>query len=345
MAACGFFHTAAVTESGELWTWGLGFSGQLGQRDRESKLSPGKVEIGKDAHCKVTVAAAGRGHTVVVTENGDVWSCGGNFWGQLGTGDRERRMSPTRIPKSMFEGAVVLMIACGADHSVATTSAGRVWTWGGGGRSQLGLGDTQYRSVPTLLAPECFGSEYIVMVAAGDDHTLAVDRAEGDVWTWGYGGEGALGHNDCVDRAVPTLVRSDPAFCRAKVVLLAAGAHHSLAVAADGSIWTWGNGASGACARNSCTTAHTLYSRSRPSVHVNAHTPYTRTLITRGTPRPPSNYLSTLPSLPPTRACPAPPTHPLTPLRRSLGAGQLGHGDRQHRLKPTLLSAAAFAGG
>ena len=39
-AAAGRYHSAAVTEDGALWTWGLGYEGQLGLGDLEDRLVP-----------------------------------------------------------------------------------------------------------------------------------------------------------------------------------------------------------------------------------------------------------------------------------------------------------------
>ena len=44
-AACGFDHSACVTESGELYTWGDGKEGQLGLGDVWQTDLPTKVEI------------------------------------------------------------------------------------------------------------------------------------------------------------------------------------------------------------------------------------------------------------------------------------------------------------
>ena len=66
--SCGPHHTAAVSSSGELFTWGLGSSGQLGHGDEKVQDAPKKVEIpGGEAVVKV---ACGRSHTAAVTATG-----------------------------------------------------------------------------------------------------------------------------------------------------------------------------------------------------------------------------------------------------------------------------------
>ena len=212
VAACGFFHTAAVTEDGSLYTWGLGAQGQLGHGDWDNRLLPllCRDAAGDASHTPTTsvlrdvaVVAAGRGHTVATTQDGAVWCWGSGASGQLGTGDRERRTRPTQLRRGLFEFAVATMAACGADHTVVVTATGSVYTWGGNARGQLGLGDHDSRARPTAV----HGCDSAVMVAAGDDHTLAVGRKPlSRVWSWGYGAQGALGLGDTGDVIVPTPV-------------------------------------------------------------------------------------------------------------------------------------------
>lgn len=77
----------------------------------------------------------------------------------------------------------------------------------------------------------------------------------GDLYSWGYGGFGALGLGDKESRAVPQLVepaissqrghgRNDRAG-RERFVLAASGEAHSLAVEQGGSLWSWGLGERG----------------------------------------------------------------------------------------------------
>ena len=95
------------------------------------------------------------------------------------------------------------MAACGADHTVVVTATGSVYTWGGNARGQLGLGDQDSRARPTAV----HGCDSAVMVAAGDDHTIAVGRKPlSRMWSWGYGAQGALGLGDTGDVIVPTPV-------------------------------------------------------------------------------------------------------------------------------------------
>ena len=69
---CGSYHTAAVTETGELWTWGGGMYGKLGHGNERGESSPKRVEA--LANIPVSQIACGSRHTAVVTTRGDVYT-------------------------------------------------------------------------------------------------------------------------------------------------------------------------------------------------------------------------------------------------------------------------------
>lgn len=79
-AACGFNHTAAVTEDGSVYTWGQGTNGALGHGDFESAEVPRKVE---GLHNIVKVKC-GIDYTIVMDKDGNLYSWGLNKYGQLG---------------------------------------------------------------------------------------------------------------------------------------------------------------------------------------------------------------------------------------------------------------------
>ena len=73
------------------------------------------------------------------------------------------------------------------------------------------------------------------MAACGGSHSVAV-TAEGDIFTWGNGAYGCLGHNDTQDKLAPAQLERGQ-FGGGKVVLVAAGADHTVALAEDGTLW------------------------------------------------------------------------------------------------------------
>uniref|UniRef100_A0A4W6DLD4 Alsin Rho guanine nucleotide exchange factor ALS2 n=1 Tax=Lates calcarifer TaxID=8187 RepID=A0A4W6DLD4_LATCA len=63
-----------------------------------------------------------------------------------------------------------------------------------------------------------------------------------EVWSWGHGEHGQLGHGDNLARLQPLCIKS---LNNKEVVRVAAGAHHSLAVTAQSQVFSWGSNSSG----------------------------------------------------------------------------------------------------
>nr|XP_033471621.1 alsin isoform X4 [Epinephelus lanceolatus] len=63
-----------------------------------------------------------------------------------------------------------------------------------------------------------------------------------EVWSWGNGEHGQLGHGDSLARLQPLCIKS---LNNKEVVRVAAGAHHSLALTAQSQVFSWGSNSSG----------------------------------------------------------------------------------------------------
>ena len=72
-------------------------------------------------------------------------------------------------------------------------------------------------------------------------HSLAL-TADGGVWSWGFGGGGQLGHGDGQNQLLPEKIE---ALAGRRVVAVSAGDAHSLALTADGAVWSSGAGGYG----------------------------------------------------------------------------------------------------
>ena len=194
------------------------------------------------------------GCTAVVTEQDDLWAFGKGVNGVLGLGTNAYRLLPVCMggADEMFDGEAVVMVAAGHAHTACVTAKGTVWSWGDGEYGKLGHGDREPRQRPARLGKEMYGGSPAVMVACGDAHTLVL-TAEGTqltaVWSCGAGGHGQLGHGDTGNKLVLTLVGSE-GFSGAQIVMVAAGAQHGVALGAEGRVWTWGYGRYGQLGHN-----------------------------------------------------------------------------------------------
>lgn len=239
MVVCGKSFTAAVTKGGNVYTFGYGMRGSLGQGDQEYQNVPKRVPAAGFHGERIVMLAAGGGHTVALSDAGHVFTCGMNLYGQLGHGDQSKKFAFVQVDPMQFNGEKVEFVATGVTHTVAITTSGRLYTWGNNGSGQLGHGDTDFRLVPTLVEAGEFGELRVTMAACGSFHTLIVTQ-DGSVWACGRGNNGQLGINTRYDQSRFVRVEIDT-----KIVAVAAGWKHSLAVTEDGTLWTWGNGSYG----------------------------------------------------------------------------------------------------
>ena len=242
MLAAGFSHTVALSEVGHIFTWGSGILGRLGHGNEERQLAPRQVDPARFGGEKVAFVAAGGSHTLAVAAGGHLYSWGYGEYGRLGHGDTTNRLVPTLVPTAAFAGSAVVMAACGGLHTMVVTHDGSLRACGHGGYGQLGMKCSCNRHVFELVGSGEFGHARIVTAAAGHYHSAAVTE-DGALWTWGYSGEGCLGHGDQHIRRTPTLV---PAVdfgggrigrCRALpeqyALAFAMGTHERLGAAAD----------------------------------------------------------------------------------------------------------------
>ena len=89
-------------------------------------------------------------HGLALTADGAVWSWGGGASGQLGHGDMQTQLLPKKI--EALAGQRVVAVSAGANHSLALTAGGAVFTWGTGGHGGLGHGeDLSNQLLPKLV--------------------------------------------------------------------------------------------------------------------------------------------------------------------------------------------------
>ena len=178
--------------------------------------------------------SAGVGHSVAITADGAAWSWGEGSCCQLGHGDEQHQRQPKNI--EAFAGRRVVAASAGRGHSLAITADGAVWSWGLGYGGKLGHGDRRHQLLPKTV--EALAGQRVVAMAAGGSHSLAI-TADGAVWSWGFGGNGELGHGEEQSQLLP---KKNEAFAGQCVVGVSAGEYHSLALTADGAVWSWGFG-------------------------------------------------------------------------------------------------------
>ena len=242
--SCGDRHSVALHASGELYTWGGTLYGKLG-RTGDSSSTGSYYLVSSLQGKRVTHISNGNWHTAVCTDEGEVYTFGGGGKhfnkGALGTGDTEDSMLPRRIP-TFGSSIIVRNICCGGYHTLALTAERQVYAWGRGEFGQLGLGHDNNETEPRLI--DTLAQQGAVLtLAAGENHSLAC-LDSGEVWSWGYGQQGQLGHGEGKNEKLPKLL-SFFTQRNIAVVQVAAGWRHSLALTVDSHVYSWGHGDKG----------------------------------------------------------------------------------------------------
>jgi alpha-tubulin suppressor-like RCC1 family protein len=232
--AAGMSHSLAWTDTGELYTFGDGDSGRLGHGGNQSELVPRVVEAlaGK----QVVGAAAGGRHIVVWTGTGEVYTFGLGYSGQLGHGVGNQNELVPRVVEALA-GKLVIGAAAGGIHSVVWTDTGELYTFGSGDDGRLGHGGNAGERVPRVV--EALAGKQVVGAAAGGVHTV-VWTDTGEVYTFGFGYYGRLGHG--VGNQSELVPRMVEALAGKQVVGAAAGGSHTVVWSDTGELYTFGLG-------------------------------------------------------------------------------------------------------
>ncbi|MDO7854505.1 RCC1 domain-containing protein, partial [Hymenobacter convexus] len=184
-----------------------------------------------------TRVSAGGNHSLSIHPDGTLWAWGNNASGQLGNG-AIGGINPT--PTQVGTATNWASVSAGSVHTLAVRTDGTLWAWGSNSNGQLGTGGGSSATPVQVGAATNWAS-----VSAGSVHSLAV-RTDGTLWAWGNNASGQLGTGGGNgNNPTPTQVGAATSWAS-----VSAGANHSLAVRTDGTLWAWGNNASGQLGNN-----------------------------------------------------------------------------------------------
>ncbi|XP_037491420.1 PH, RCC1 and FYVE domains-containing protein 1 isoform X2 [Jatropha curcas] len=209
--ACGAWHSALTTSNGKLFTFGDGSFGVLGHGDRESLSFPKEVQLLSGLktikvacgvwHTAAIVEVMGQAGATVSSRKLFTWGDGDKY--RLGHGSKDTYLLPTCI--SSLIDYNFHQIACGHTMTVALTTSGHVFAMGSTAYGQLGNPSSDGKN-PSLVQDNLVG-EFVEEVSCGAYH-VAVLTSRSEMYTWGKGANGRLGHGDTDDRGTPTLVET-----------------------------------------------------------------------------------------------------------------------------------------
>ncbi|XP_030753015.1 probable E3 ubiquitin-protein ligase HERC4 isoform X2 [Sitophilus oryzae] len=228
-----------------MYAWGSTINGELGLGgiEEEHILIPRSLDW--YLANKVVECALGDNHTLFLTKEGKVYSCGNNDYGQLGHDQPRKRPQPV----TGLDAYNIIHVSCGAMHSVALNQWGQVFSWGSDYHGQLGqqLGEN-ILSTPKIV--RMLASHHVVQIACGNRHTVALTNS-GEILVWGANSFGQLGLGllsrcETIPKAIESLKGIPFAF-------IACGANHTFAVSKSGAVFGWGKNTRGQLGLNDTT--------------------------------------------------------------------------------------------
>ncbi len=226
----------------KLFTWGQNNFGQLGDGGTARSLTPKEIP----AHVLLdgkTIIAAGAGylHSMVLCSDGSLVSWGYNIYGQLGDGTKTHRSTPVAVNQiGSLAGRRVVSISVGPYHQLVLCADGTLHAWGHNSHGQLGIGSKIDASTPVqVIQVGALSNKSVVAVAAGSYHSLAL-CSDGTVVSWGFNEEGELGNGSFVSSVPPVSVNTTGALAGKRVIQIAAGQYHSMALCSDNTLVAWG---------------------------------------------------------------------------------------------------------
>ncbi|MBI0145493.1 MULTISPECIES: RCC1 domain-containing protein [Bifidobacterium] len=250
--SAGFTHSLAIGSDGNLYSWGDNSSGQLGNGTTDSLGTPSKVSLPTGVP-KFTQISAGTNHSLALGSDGNLYSWGYNYHGELGNGN-SGSVVPLPTPSKRImptDGTKFTQISTGYNHSLALGSDGNLYSWGDNaygqlGRSISGVNDGTPRKV-NLPA----GVSRFTQVIAGGYHSLALG-SDGNLYSWGDNSKGQLGRVTSGTQdgtpgkvAMPTGVTITQASAPGTI-----SGDFSLALGSDGNLYSWGDATYGRLGRN-----------------------------------------------------------------------------------------------
>lgn len=233
----GWVHTLLASDDGQFYGFGVSKDGELGHgvgftEFQASQLNFNIPPIAKPDQVQVAV---GSRHSLILAD-GNVYSSGAQDDGRLGHHLVHGQIKFPNVDKVAF-------IACSADSSMAISEDGKsIYIWGRG-YTTIGSPEPQALRLIDPVSRSLYTSK-IISAACGTEHALVLCQ-DGTVWSWGSGRNGRLGHGHENDIKVPTVIKSLIVSEDQKIVQIACGDSHNLALSAEGRVFAWGSGAYG----------------------------------------------------------------------------------------------------
>ncbi|XP_069106507.1 RCC1-like G exchanging factor-like protein isoform X2 [Argopecten irradians] len=253
-AACGYGFTIFLGKKGKehcVFGTGINTNSQIGfhrlPHDKEKGIDyiiqPAKIALPFDNPdtTRVTQAACGRAHTILLTNNEGVYSMGNNAYGQCGRriveGEIYSSRQSSQIQRIQDLPTNIVKVVCGQD-TLFLTKTGEVYSCGLGADGQTGLGHYDSEHRPTLVQGDLQGVK-VKDIGGAVDCVLAVSE-NGDLFGWGNSEYNQL--SMITDTTQVNVPRHLPVDRCGRIRKAVAGGSMCAVLTEKGHVYVWGYG-------------------------------------------------------------------------------------------------------
>lgn len=210
--------------------------------DGDTSQSSSLIDCNINDPIKVQKVECGSSFTLVLTQNGWLYSWGFGKSGSLGLGERSQTGTPRRIVntfKSDEKCVDMVDISCGSSHSLAIDRHGSPFSWGNGQGGRLGhnseVGENQPRKI------EALEGKFIKFIEAGDASSACISH-DSNVYTWGSGLNGRLGNGTKHNLLLPEMSQE---LKKKQVQSITKGTNTTFAIFECRKVFGWGSSKNG----------------------------------------------------------------------------------------------------
>lgn len=232
-----------------LWVWGVNSNGCLGVGSTNNIEIPKKITLPTRAR-KIVVGHSeniGAQSSLLLGEDGYVYGCGNNAYGELGIGNTIAPNSWTRCPSLENITDIALASNGSVGYAMAVGGEGELYTWGWGGGYALGNGRTDNILSPTKIIVSQKVKGIFPALWRSDStyyQSSLILLEDGSLQGAGYNGQCMLSqsHTNAVQSFSAILDERGSPLLRIKKVSASSVYGTSFALSEEGDLYAWGYG-------------------------------------------------------------------------------------------------------
>ena len=223
--SCGYYFTVCIDNEGFLWVFGLNNYGQLGTGNTINFNVPQKIQ---EKLPPILSVSCGASHTLIITNDSNLWGCGDNAYGQLCLNNKENQL---KFQKTSFSN--ISKISTGYGHSLFQNKNGKIFGCGKNNSGQVGLGHFNHPQITPIPIPDA--PENIVHFCCGYFHSYFLD-CTGSVFSVGYNDYGNLGLGHYTKQNILNKIPNIP-----PIQFMSCIAYSCYLLDFEGNVWSFGD--------------------------------------------------------------------------------------------------------